>query len=304
MAVVAIIAVGAFVLLSDSGPPMPGTVLDLVPEDSGFVVRYDIPAILLDEDFQDEALPNLITGHMIRLDTDDDNTFGDLVIDLETVEAFVAFGEHDFHDIVLLKGTFEFDDLRDDLDDAGYDDTTYRDYEVWNGTYSYGLLEETGYIIYGGYEDIVEDILKILYQDEGSLANAESEVELKRLWDKAGEGLIVLMVADDDTCDSIRRCRGFSLNYRGLDGDEVAAEVMVLFSSENAAEDAADDYDDIADYFERYGLDVADTESDGEFVTGQATAEISSRSSSSPGGPATEPVAAAMQSQQPTPARR
>ena len=52
--------------------------------------------------------------------------------------------------------------------------------------------------------------------------------------------------------------------------------MAVLFSSERAAESAADDYDDVADFMERNlsigssSLDIDDLKNEGAFVVGQA----------------------------------
>ena len=78
-----------------------------------------------------------------------------------------------------------------------------------------------------------------------------------------------------------------------MDEEEISTEIAVLFSSEAAAEDAADDYDGVADFMKaHFGQGVEDTESDGEFVTGTATEKIenddTSRAEEQPNPPAAQ----------------
>ena len=52
--------------------------------------------------------------------------------------------------LVLIAGQFDWEDILDDLDDAGFRDDTYRDVEIWedrNGDVVVGLLEERNQIV-------------------------------------------------------------------------------------------------------------------------------------------------------------
>ena len=175
-------------------------------------------------------------------------------------------------EVHLLKGTFQFDDLRDDLEEQGHEEDSYREYEVWYGQRNYALFEDDGYVIVSRNKDATEEVLKTLYRGSGSLADAENDNELKRILDKLGNAPVVLAVVGD-SC-TVKRCQGYGMAAISYDigEEELSSELVVLFSSERAAEDAADDYDDVADFIEQtMDLDVADTTSDGEFVLGTGT---------------------------------
>ena len=173
-------------------------------------------------------------------------------------------------------GSGPSEDIRDDLDDAGHEESSYRGYEVWEGTSYYGLLEEAGYVIFSDSEDDVEDALGVLYRGEGSMANAEDN-DLKLILDKLGNATLI-HAFDDSHCEVLSRCQGYGVAFTGYDYDEeeTGAQLAVLFSSERAAESAADDYDDVADFMESnqsFGsrsLDIDDLKNEGVFVVGQA----------------------------------
>ena len=173
-------------------------------------------------------------------------------------------------------GSGPSEDIRDDLDDAGHEESSYRGYEVWEGTSHYGLLEEAGYVIYSDSEDVVEDAVGVLYRGEGSMADAEDN-DLKQILDKLGNAPDIYAF-DDSHCEVLSRCQGYGVAFTGYDYDkeETGAQLAVLFSSERAAESAADDYDDVADFIERnlsFGsssLDIDNLKNEGAFVVGQA----------------------------------
>ena len=265
-----IIVAVVFTQFAGGGPPMPNSMLHLVPEDADGLRSMDIPATMGDTDFHEYGFPGGTLAAYVSLDWEEGMSVGDTEIDLEQIDEYLTVvGDSEVN---LLKGQFQFDDIREDLDDAGYEEDIYRGYEVWTGRQNYALLEATGYIIFSPNQDAVEDVLKTLYRGDGSLADAEDN-ELKRILDKAGDGLAVVASVAEDECP-VKRCQGFGAAFTevDLDAEAVVTKVVVLFSSERAAEDAADDYDDVADFLDgRLNIDIADTKSDGEFVTGQGT---------------------------------
>ena len=264
----AVIAFVAFTLLADGGPPQPGSLLNMVPEDAVALVIYDFPTIIVDEDFT-EAID--VSDAQITVG-------GEELVNVDQVSQRINMRtDPGSPQVILMKGGFVFEDIRDVLDDHSYADSPYRGYEVWaaaNASGAFALLEESGYLISAPSEDAVEEALKTLYRGSGSLADAESGNEMKRILDKLGENPVVF-ASVTDSC-TVRRCQGYGFAVTGydIDGEELTAEVAMLFSSEGAAEDAADDYDEVADFIRQtHGYDIADTESDGEFVLGTGTLE-------------------------------
>ena len=247
----AVIAIVAFMFLG-GGLPMPQQTMELVPEDATQVIARDTQAVISDEDFA-ESLG--ITGDDLER-----SVVGVLELDTAEITDEVHARMPSSNYLRIYAGNFQFEDIRDDLDDAGHEESSYRGYEVWEGTSYYGLLEEAGYVIFSASEDDVEDALGVLYRGEGSIADAEDN-DLKLILDKLGNAPDIY--AFDDS--------GYD-----YDEEETGAQLAVLFSSERAAESAADDYDDVADFIERnlsFGsrsLDIDDLKNEGTFVVGQA----------------------------------
>ena len=256
-----IMAAIGFLLLAcgESGPPSPDSTLHLVPEDAEEIGIFDVVKISAEPALAEEFPVGFwVEGIMETLaDTEE--------FSLVTLEGGVS--------VFLYKGPFEFEDLRDEMEDNGREASSYRGYEVWG---EIGLLEEAGYVIVGDSQDAVEEILWNLYREEGHLAGAEDN-DLKRILDEVGNGLLVYANVAEDEC-TIRRCQGVGTLISGYDADreEISGKFVLLFSSERAAESAADDYDEVADYMKEHseGTDIISMESDGEFVIVAFTDDI------------------------------
>ena len=63
----------------------------------------------------------------------------------------------------ITKGEFDFDSIKNELEDQGYDDGTYRDQEIWETEDGPGvaLFEDAGSYVYGSV-DTVKEVLKAL----------------------------------------------------------------------------------------------------------------------------------------------
>ena len=260
--------------LSGDRLPGPGSALELVPVDTEGVFRLDLPAIADNPDLQENA-HEFTVGSLVNLDLEgEEASFGTIEVDLTQAEEILHLISDT--DIGLLRGDLQFDDLREDLEDANYEETTYRGYEAWASPHlNFALLEDDGFLVYSSTMSAVEGVLKDLYRGEGSLA-AEEDAELERILGKMGDAPAVMAMAGDHCPD--RRCQGFGVAFTGTDSqaENLTADIVVLYSSDRAAEQAADDYDNIASFLEMiFGLDVADTKSDGDFVVGEATYDIS-----------------------------
>ena len=270
--VVIIIAVTGCGLTGDDLPG-PGSPLDLVPEEVDGVFRLDPPAIADDPDMLDNA--HEITGDwLIYVDWDaQEATIGNLEVDLADVKEVLYL--IDDTDIILLRGALQFEDLREDLEDANYEETPYRGYETWaSPQWNFALLEDDGYLVYSTTMSAVEGVLKDLYRGEGSLG-ADEDADLQRILDKMDDAPAVIAMTGDNCPD--RRCQGLGVAFTGTDSraENFTVNFAVLYSSERAAENAADDYDTIADFLQFFlGLDVDNTTSDGDFVVGEATSAI------------------------------
>ena len=194
-------------------------------------------------------------------------------IDLEEVDTYLIVQLEPTRRVYLLKGRFFFDDLRDDLEDLGYEEDSYRDYEIWSGFKTYAMLEEDGLIVVSDEETAVEQSLRVLHRDSGSLADAENN-DLKRILERLGDAPSVAGAAGGQC--RVKRCLawGQAITRYDIDEEAMIAEVALLFSSERAAERAAENHDEVKDFVEgrnTYDMNLADTTSDGEFVLATAT---------------------------------
>ena len=245
---------------------MPDSTLELVPEDLTELIILDMQALISDEDLAESVGLN------------------ENILDVIEIEEGVGIDSADVSEFLLLEylwvleGRFQFDDIRDDLDDADYEESSYRGYEVWEGDDYIALLEEAGMIVYSPSGDELEDALGVVYRGRGSLADADAEDnDVKPVLDKLGEAPVIMAFG---YCEYLRRCQGFGYAFTEYDYDQeqVNVQVAALFSSERAAEAASDDYNDVADMLEaippRFDVsgrvDIEDLENDGMFVVGQA----------------------------------
>lgn len=267
---VVVLVIGALfgyqLFLSDDGPRSPGSLLALVPEDSNYVAIWNVEEVLegnlleaLEDPDPDDWMADLSMafGGELQLEPEYIDTYVQMLIQAGEVE--------------IVSGQFQYDDIRDDLDDANYEESSYRGYELWSGWRSFALLEGDGFIISGNTEDSVKDVLSNLYRDGGSLENSK-DLDIARLLDELDQGAVLLATNADGAC-TVRRCQGIGIAVNGYDiDDEVTIEYRLLFSSERAAESAADEYDQISDLFDLWlRLDIYDTEADGKFVRGIGT---------------------------------
>ena len=122
----------------------------------------------------------------------------------------------------------------------------------------------------------MEEVLKILYRGSGSLVDAESDNEMKRILEKLGESPSSVDVRLDDEC-TVKRCQGLGFAITGYDVDEeeTSGDIALLFSSERAAENAADDYDEVADFIRQdLQFEITDIRRDDEFVLASGTHKV------------------------------
>ena len=280
-----LMAVTGFLLLScgESGPPSPGSTLHLVPANAEEISFINVAEIKASPDLAEEMEIDLSEEFVAGLTWEDFDEITD--------------AEWEGNGVWVLKGIFEFDDVRDELEELGLEESSYRGYELWE---RFALLQEDGYLVFGLSPDPVEEVLRNLYRDEGHLAGAEDN-DLKRILEKLPEGFLKGASVREGFCP-VKRCQGAGISGTGvdLDREEATTEIAILFSSERSAEDAADEYDAIADFVkEEWDSDLENTESDGEFVIGTATEKISDDDTSRAEEPAAPPPAA--QQAQPAP---
>ena len=207
----------------------------------------------------DNSLQWLEDGLLDSLDTS---------IDDVNVLAIMAQGGTD--EVLLLEGEFTFDDIRDVLDEADYEEDDYRGYELWVGRGVRGIdelaiLEEDGYMIIGMTSGAVEDVLKSLGREDRLLLN-DNENPLKQVLDRAGQGWFV---ASRVGCFwDVRGCEAAAYSVRSGEDYTVNLTVALVFGSENRAESAERRIDDVLEDAQDdiRSFDYDEVTAEGEYV--------------------------------------
>ena len=240
-----------------------GGVLELVPDTVGGVRVFDVREILGGDapaDFED------VLDSMQVLERYEE--LGILSVDVHTL---VVVESGSGEELNFLHGEFDFDGIREVLDEGGRKDEDYRGYELWGRYPALALLEDDGYVILGDPGE-VKDVLRSLARDRGLLLQ-DGEDPLKRVMDRVGTGSVAW--ADGD-------CGGLDLSgceataFAASSGDKFSLEMVdaYVFSSERAAAAAVRKVDD---FYEELGDEVDsldyEVDSDGEFVVVRASVD-------------------------------
>ena len=266
---VAIVAVGAFLALGgNGGSSAGGPLLKFLPDEDGLLIVIDVQELLFGpmaeayeeilevEDFfpPDDELSNLFNR-------EDFTTFG-------------VYGTQEEDEVALIHGDLDFEGWRDELDKDGVDQDTYRGYEIWkDSTVAIALLEDEKLVMMGE-EATIKMMLNNRYRGGDSLEDSENS-DLRVVLDSMQGTVLTYANSSDGGC-GVSRCKAFGAGITGYDHntDKVEYEYVLVFSSERAAESAADEYDEISDFMEganSLSLNLVDAESDGALVRGLAT---------------------------------
>ncbi len=263
--VLIIVIVALAVILSGAiggGNPQPRSAFDLVPDDVQVLRRSNVRDILGDDFLADTLYPGGVLGAE-HLGIDDDRM--DRLV--------TASWENGAVDVI--QGDFNLDHIRYELEDAGSEEDPYRGYEVWADQKGGGIALLNGYVVAARSLASLESVLKNLHNGSGSLERADDDNDMKRMLDKLDEGFQIH--AEVGTRCAVDRCLGYITALTEVDGgaEEVTVKTALLFRNERAADNAADDYDEVADFLERLqGINIEDTEAEGSFVVGQAVEDL------------------------------
>ena len=273
--------------LLDDDASVPGNPRELILEDARSVVSLDYRALLEPggvpgyflgsgedaEDFQDE------------LEDSWDSDLGDLGMEVADVEAvFVVLVPGAGY--VLVKGGFDFTDIRNALADEDLEEDTYRDFETWGSESGVvtALFEEAGIVVLGD-ENAVKDVLRALDRGEGFM---DGEDALKKAMDAAGPGLVSIAAADcgvrnagsgatpflygfDFADFGLNRCDGIAMSIAGGDEDQYKLAFGVDFRSERSAESGMDDLEEFIEDDSGIDADIDELRTDGSTVTVRLT---------------------------------
>ena len=260
------------------GGGAPGNAVEFVLEDATSITLINIGGILAAEsvparlgsivgsgwdidEFQDE----------LRDDWDEDSNAFET--DPESVQQLLAIGSPN-GGYVIVKGNFNFEDIKAALEDEDYDDGTYREREIWeDGGASVALFEGSGVYVVGDSGQI-KKILRALDQNDGFM---EPATELRQALDRAQNGALAVAAADNCSATyaaNANGCRAAAIAVTGGNEDTTTYTSAAVFSSERRAETALDDIeeaieDDIDN--EIVDMDINEIQRSGEIVTFRTT---------------------------------
>ncbi len=252
--------------------------LELVPPDASSVTVIDVERIrgeaagkltdVLEEVWgadSSEDLQSLFDDLVIMGSTDWGSTPKNIGFLFDDLKFLVRVALDEDGRMLILEGGFGFEDIRDELDAADFDDDRHRGYEIWEheeggSSRAVALIEGRGQAVMGD-ADAVKSVLETLDRGSGSLLDI-NDSELARVLKRAGEGWIV---DAHDTCflSEDSGCLSSATVASRVDG-EYLVEALYLFRSERSAES---DMDDVKGYLRDSLGDLYDeVRADGEFV--------------------------------------
>ena len=234
--------------------------LGLVPDDAHRVNVVEVAQIL-----QGDAPDYLVEE---TEDVWEDDYFDDIGVAIDDVSTVVVAGGPD-GTMIVLDGEFDFEQVRDELDDFGYDDSDYRGYEMWEGETRLGaaaLLEGSGQIVLSRLGvSAVQNALKILIRGSGSLLDDDQNNVLRALR-KAGNGSLVAAWEGEKFMGVRGHEAVGSAISRGDDQYSVKFTYAFLFPNERTAESEMGDLEDAFENLLPREMDIQDVRADGEFV--------------------------------------
>ena len=173
----------------------------------------------------------------------------------------------------VVTGNFLLGDLRNSLEDAGYEDDEYRDLEIWeDGGQAVGVLESSGKrVVVGGSVDDVQEVLKAIDREEGFV---DDESVLKQALDSAGDSLALNSntgCSSEFFSNSLRGCEAGLEFITGGDLDTTKLSGVYVFSSDRRAESGVEDLEDAIEDQDYYDVDLDEIQFSGLKVTHKVT---------------------------------
>ena len=207
---------------------IPDSPVGLIPIDSRRVIIFDVSEVLGDdvprrirEDFEYRA-DHLLDGE----------------VDLDDIDILVVVD-----DTLLAQGDFDFPEVREYLEDLGYESDLYRGFEIWGERAA--LVEDDNYVILGFASEAVRDILRSLDRGRDLLA-FEQNSDLAHIVDGVGSGAIVLLTPNgcgefgSSGCDA----GGASFTFPGSQPGLALMRLFLLYEDEDFAEDGLAEWED------------------------------------------------------------
>ena len=215
----------------------------LLPRNAEGLLYVDVDELFAEPDLR--PLRRSFEDEWDYTDLEDDFgiDFGDL--------RYVAFGEVDGDAFFILGGLDGLEDLRDELDDGGYDEDEFRNIEIWVDRSSFWeafAFMPDGRVVIAEYEDGIEDVIRRFDRKGPSLFDDASD-----LVSALPSGVIITVLPD---C-GIEDCDFFVFSIDKKDHRDLNVVLGLDFHSERDAERAIDDLEeDLEEALDCYDTDV------------------------------------------------
>ena len=213
---------------------LPAEAYGLMPEDVDEFVAIDLEQL-----FAGAAPDDYLDQFSDRWE----DALRDVGVNWEDVSR-MAFMETDSSNLRILQGNLDFQAVRDELSDAGFEEDEYRGFELWtdgriDAAETVALIEKDGYVVFENRgDDLVLDVLRGLDRGTG-LVGHEEDSDLSYLLDQVDAGWYVYLDVGDQ-CGGIDLSNCETLVWSTLDerGDLVVVW-RYLFSDDDSADSAA-----------------------------------------------------------------
>ena len=205
--------------------------MQMLSADATGVLFLDVAAIDGDADLGD-----------FRRNAESDWAFDAYGIDLRDLD-YMAYAEEDGGGDVYLLGGADDRDLRDELDDRGYDDDEIDGVEVWtdsSSTWEAFAFLPGGAVLIAFYEDDMEDMLR--RRDRGG---SSLDDEIGDVWRDLPPGYLRVGIGTGSCDDTWGGCKVAGVSLEKKENSREGKLVMLVeFDSERDAERAKNDIED------------------------------------------------------------
>jgi len=217
-----------------------------LPKDAGGFTFIDLAATRADDDIAE------LYGHAVGMIESECDALGISTDDVDRVA--------DGDTVKILEGSFDLDQVRQELEANGYEANRYKEIDTWEKSRAdieaVALVSESC-IVVGSSIDRVTDCIDVIKGDADSLSDDE---DVSEVVDRLPTGLLVAVRTGDSGVGS--EAYGWSTTKK--DSSTVLMTQVILFDDE-PADDAVQGIEDV--YKQGYGTDKVEVKQDGRFVT-------------------------------------
>ena len=200
----------------------------MVPEDASRFGHFDFQTMRDDKDLEE---------FYEKMEGDNLDALGVDRYDINHM-AVVSGEEEGDYELVILKGNFDLEDVRDELDDADFDEDEYKGIEIWKRASKLGgdfAIAISGDTLIIGKKDSVKDCIKVMKGSEKSVY--DDNEDFRDVIDRLPGGIITFVSPSGCRHQYEGTLRAGIVNIRE-DEDTLKVHVVIKFDDEDDAEDA------------------------------------------------------------------